>query len=83
MFIFKGGCYGLRTSTCTTLTLCQLHYVYMYLREDVVQIAYAPLEVSAVGTREAAGRSCTPMHDQVMVQSQHGTYNDLELLRRG
>ena len=79
MFIFKGGCYGLRTSTCTTLTLCQLHYIYMYLREDVVQIAYAPLEVSAVGTRD----SCTPMHNQVTVQSQHGTYNDLEMLRRG
>ena len=32
---------------------------YEYLREDVVQIAYAPLEASAVVIREVCG--CTPI----------------------
>ena len=39
------------------LTLRQLHYVY--LREDVVQITYAPLEASAVEAEEVSG--CTPI----------------------
>ena len=37
-------------SACANLTLYQIYYVY--LREDMVQIVYAPLEVSAVGIRE-------------------------------
>ena len=35
---------GTSRSACANLTLYQLHYVY--LREDVVQIAYSPLEAS-------------------------------------
>ena len=48
--LFKGG---ISRSLCTNLTLYQLHYEY--LREDVVQIAYAPLEASAVVIREVYG----------------------------
>ena len=44
-------------SVSANLTLCQLHYVY--LREDVVQIAYAPLEASTVVVREVC--SFTPV----------------------
>ena len=51
-------------SACTTLTLYQLHYEY--LCEDVVQIAYAPLEASAVVIREVCG--CTPIRVRLMVQ---------------
>ena len=48
---------GMSWHSCANLTLCQLHYVY--LREGMVQIAYAPLEASAVGIREVCG--CTPI----------------------
>ena len=48
------------------LTLYELHYEY--LREDVVQIAYAPLEASAsaVVIREVCG--CTPIRVRLTVQ---------------
>ena len=57
---FKGG---MSRSACANLTLYQLHYEY--LREDVVQIAYAPLEVSAALIREVCG--CTPIRVQMTV----------------
>ena len=46
------------------LTLCQLYYVY--LRGDVVQIAYGLLEASAVEIREV--RSCTPIRVRLTVR---------------
>ena len=51
-------------SACTNLTLYQLHYEY--LREDVVQIAYGPLEASAVVIREVCG--CTPIRVRLTVR---------------
>ena len=51
-------------SACANLTLYQLHYEY--LREDVVQIAYAPLEASAVVIREVCG--CTPIRVRLTVR---------------
>ena len=53
--IIKGG--WLSRSVYANLTLCQLHYVY--LCKDVVQIMYAPLEATAIVSREV--RSCNPV----------------------
>ena len=48
-------------SACPNVTLYHRHYAYLHVhvhvREDMVQIAYAPLEASAVGMREVHG--CT------------------------
>ena len=44
-------------SACTNLTLCQRNYAY--LCDNVVRIAYALLEASAVRIREVCG--CTPI----------------------
>ena len=50
------------------VTVCvrkfQLHYEY--LREDVVQIAYTPLEASAVVIREVC--DCTPIRVRLTVR---------------
>ena len=46
---------GVSRYACANLTLCQLHY--MYLREDMVKIVYASLEVSAIIIRDV--HSCT------------------------
>ena len=54
--LFESGIYS-RAASIRSYT------VYMYLREDVVQIIYTPLEASAVGIREVHG--CTPIHDQL------------------
>ena len=61
-FKLKGG-----MSRCANLTLYQLHYEY--LREDVVQIAYAPLEASAIVIREVCG--CTPIRVRRIVTTRY------------
>ena len=53
-------------SAYANLSLYQLHYDYLHVREDVVQIAYAPLEASVVVIREVC--SCTPIHARLTVR---------------
>ena len=73
---------GMSQAACANLTLYQLHYEY--LREDVVQIAYTPLEASVVVIREVCG--CTPIRARLTVRiitTRYLLYNDLGLRCRG
>ena len=68
-------------------SMCQLHYVY--LREYMVQIMYAPLEVSAIGLRDLCGTkhsiSChvqvhTNIVDNVLIRFSSGRIREFDIL---